>query len=185
MSKDELNNEYFEWMYELVYDKSRSRGLSYRKLLFALHTMEFTYSIGLDGNRCEDGIDLRYKFGYEHSYNEDIITRYLADTPCSILEMMIALTIRCEGNIMQDSEIGDRTSYWFWTMIDNLGVGMMSDLKFDKDYVTLVLNNFLNRDYGYHGEGGLFTVSKPRRDMRNVEIWYQMCWYLEEYLEEV
>lgn len=184
MSKDELSDKYFEWLYKLVYDKSRFRDLSYRKLLFALHTTEFTYSIELDSNRWEDGMDLRYKFGYECSYNDSVITRYLADSSCSVLEMMVALAIRCEENIMQDSEIGDRTCHWFWIMVNNLGVGMMSDAKFDKDYVALVLNNFLNRDYGYHGEGGIFTVLNPRRDMRSVEIWYQMCWYLEEILDD-
>lgn len=150
-----------------------------------LHDTEFTYSIELDSNRWEDGVDLRCKFGYEHSYDNNVIDLYFGNTPCSVLEMMIALSIRCEENIMRDSDIGDRTRHWFWTMIDNLGLAMMVDTKFDKKYVELVICNFLNRDYGYHGEGSLFAVLTPRRDMRKVEIWYQMCWYLEEYLEEV
>ena len=37
MTRDELNNAYFDWMYQLVCDDEYSRGLSYRKLLFLLH----------------------------------------------------------------------------------------------------------------------------------------------------
>ena len=63
MTRDELNNAYFDWMYQLVCDDEYSRGLSYRKLLSLLHDTDFTYTIALDGNRYDDGIDLRYRFG--------------------------------------------------------------------------------------------------------------------------
>lgn len=181
MSKDELNNKYFEWMYQLVYDdRLRFKRLSYRKLLSLLHTTEFIYSVEMDSNRWTDGINLRYRFGSESSISDRIIVQYLGDEPCSVLEMMMALALRCEENIMKDVDMGDRTAHWFWSMIDNMGLGMMSDPKFDKTYVQLVTDSFLNRDYGYHGEGSLFTVLNPRKDMRNVEMWYQMCWYLDE-----
>lgn len=61
----ELNNEYFEWMCQLVYDERYIRRLSYQKLLNHLHNIDFQYSLPMDGNRAEDGIDLRYRFGYE------------------------------------------------------------------------------------------------------------------------
>ena len=99
---------------------------------------------------------------------------------CSVLEMMIALSMRCEEQIMDDPDIGNRTGQWFWDMIDNLGLGNMSDSKFDSLYVDEVLQRFLNRDYKRNGEGGLFTINRRGLDMRSVEIWYQMCWHLQE-----
>ena len=54
MTRDELNNAYFDWMYQLVCDDEYSRGLSYRKLLSLLHDTDFTYTIALDGNRYDE-----------------------------------------------------------------------------------------------------------------------------------
>ena len=180
MTKNELNKEYFEWMYQLVYNEKYPKRLSYRKLLTHLHDIEFTYIIGMDGNRAEDGIDLRYRFGYERQYEAPVIATYLDDRPCSILEMLTALAIRCEEHIMDDPDIGNRTGQWFWSMISNLGLDFMSDTKFDKRYLDGVISKFLNREYKRNGEGGLFTVNNCKHDLRTAEIWYQMCWYLDD-----
>lgn len=179
MTQDELVNRYFEWMYQLVTD-DRYSNKSYRKLFAALYDTEFTFDIPMDGNRAEDGIELRYRFGYEQSLESTMIASFLDDRPCSILEMMIALSIRCEEHIMDDPDVGNRTGQWFWNMIVNLGLGSMDNSKFDKLYVEETLERFLTRRYERTGEGGLFTVKHPRRDMRTVEIWYQMSWYLSE-----
>lgn len=181
MTKDELNNAYFEWMYQLVCDELDSE-MSYRKLLYLLHDTDFNYTIPMDGNRAEDGADLRYRFGYENTYEGSMIAAYLDDRPCSVLEMMVALAIRCEEHIMCDPDIGNRTGQWFWNMIDNLGLSDMDDTEFDKNHVKSVIQKFLNREYKRNGEGGLFTVKHYRKDLRSVEIWYQMCWYLDENL---
>lgn len=181
MTKDELNNAYFEWMYQLVCDE-RDSEMSYRKLLYLLHDTDFNYTIPMDGNRAEDGTDLRYRFGYENAYDGPIIATYLDDRPCSVLEMMVALAIRCEEHIMCDPDIGDRTGQWFWNMIDNLGLSDMDDEGFDKNYAERVIQKFLDREYKRNGEGGLFNVKHYRKDLRSVEIWYQMCWYLDENL---
>lgn len=144
-----------------------------------LHSTEFTFTIRLDENRAMDGIDLRRRFALLQEC-EDIVD-YL-DGPCSVLEMMIALSIRIEESIMDDPNIGDRTGQWFWGMIVNLGLGSMSDSRFDKRVVDDILTRFLNRDYEPNGKGGLFTVRHCRQDLRDVEIWYQMSWYLDEVL---
>lgn len=181
MTRDELINEYFDWMCQLVSDKRYKGNRSYRKLLSKLHSIDFTYTIDMDGNRAADGIDLRYRFGGECDYEDYIITSFLDDRPCSILEMMIALAKRCE-NIMEDPEIGDRTAQWFWEMISNLGLYDMYDSNFDRRYVEDTIDIFLNRDYEQNGKGGLFVIKHPKRDLRTVEIWYQMNWYLDSIL---
>lgn len=179
MTKDELNDKYFEWMYQLVCNDEHLRGLSYHKLLQLLHDTEFTYTIAMDGNRYEDGIDLRYRFGNDCGYSDSMIASYLDIRPCSILEMIIALAIRLEEHIMDDPDIGNRTGQWFWDMIVSLGLGSMNDTNFNKIYAKTIISKFLARDYERNGKGGLFTLEHSKYDMRDIEIWYQANWYLD------
>lgn len=58
-------------------------------------------------------------------------------------------------------------------------LGSMDDSKFDKAHAIDVIRRFLNRDYGRDGKGGLFTIEHCRYDMRDIEIWYQANWYLD------
>lgn len=176
MFRDQIINDYFEWLWNFTKCRGHSQN---RKIITLLHNIEFRYSIPMDANREEDGIDLRYRFmtevGIPKNYQE--VYGYL-DGPCSVLEMMIALAIRCEESIMDDPDIGDRTSEWFWLMMKNLGLDYMSDRKFDRNIAEEKISIFLDRRYKRNGEGGLFVVN-GRRDLRKVEIWYQMCWYLD------
>ena len=177
-----LNEEYFAWMYQLVCGAQTLKNLSYRMLLLHLNEREFIPVIDMDENRVADGIELRYRFGYEHRLPEPVIAVELDIRPCSILEMMLALSLRCEEHIMADSDIGDRTGQWVWNMIVNLGLASMNDARYDRKKVDEILDRFLNREYEFHGEGGLFTVRHGHRDMRKAEIWYQAMWYFNEYL---
>ena len=85
MVRDDVLNEYFDWMCQLVSDKQYIGDHSYSKLLSKLHNIPFTYTIDMDGNRAADGIDLRYRFGYERNYEDYIIASFLDDKPCSVL----------------------------------------------------------------------------------------------------
>lgn len=182
MTRFELDSAYFDWIYQLVNNDQYLKHLSYRKLFETLYRTEFIYILHMDGNRAEDGIDIRYRFGYEYGVDDCVIAEGLDTRPCSVLEMLVALSIRCEENIMEDEAIGDRTGQWFWGMIASLGLGSMSDNRFDAEYVDYILDRFMNRKYDPDGRGGLFTLENPRRDLRNVEIWYQAMWYLDEIL---
>ena len=175
-----IREEYFDWLYELVCKQRYSNRISYKKLLTHLHNTVFRYSILKDQNRAEDGICLRYRFTDEY-YSIKDAEKYLKG-PCSVLEMMVALAVRCEENIMDDPNIGDRTGQWFWEMIGNLGLGSMNDTRFDIIYVDEVISKFLDRKYSPDGRGGLFTIKNCDCDLRKVEIWYQLCWYLDSIL---
>lgn len=175
--RDEVRNEYFNWMVDVVSSNRFSKEISFNKLLMYLHNTKFRYIIQKDKNRAIDGIDLRRRFAYEHP---DISgTELYLDGPCTVLEMMVALSIRCEETIMDDPKLGNRTGQWFWGMVTSLGLGSMMDDRFDRAYVENVINKFLNREYLPDGRGGLFTVRNCKKDLRSVEIWYQMCWYLD------
>lgn len=182
MTKDEIVDQYFDWMYQLVVD-DRYSTKSYRKMFSRLYDTEFTYTIPMDGNRAEDGVDLRYRFGRENGYYDSIIASFLDVRPCSVLEMMVALAIRCEEHLMDDPDVGDRTGQWFWNMLISLGLGYMDDSRFDRYHVDQILDRFLQRRYERNGDGGLFIVNNGC-DMRTTEIWYQMNYYLMELIKE-
>lgn len=170
MTQQAICNAYFDWMCKKVCGENKP----FNRLLQYLHDTEFTYLILKDENRAEDGISLRYRFAYETGLPEVFL-----EGPCSVLEMMIALCIRAEETIMDDPEIGDRTGQWFWGMIVNLGLGYMDDIRFDEEIVGTAIMHFLNRNYEPDGRGGLFTIKGCPYDLREVEIWYQINWYLD------
>ena len=174
MTKNELTNLYFDWIYHQVFNDR-----SYWKLMCHLFDINFRYTMTMDGNRAEDGTDLRYRFGREYFYEDGLIAEFLDDRPCSVLEMMIALAIRCEEHIMYDPDMGNRVSEGFKNMIVNLGLDDMVDANYNRDKVDCIIEKFLDRDYKKNGKGGLFT-SNSGRDMRSVEIWYQMHLHLGE-----
>lgn len=175
--EEHIRNSYFDWLVKIVTENRYDNDISYRKLLKHLYNTEFIYSIPRDSNRAEDGKDLRYRFSRTSSKWRDA-DLYL-DGPCSVLEMMVALAIRCEESIMTDTHYGDRTGQWFWVMITSLGLGAMRDDIYDEEYVENCLIRFLNHDYEPNGKGGLFTIRGIKEDLRKVEIWYQLCWYLD------
>lgn len=178
MTKNELNKLYFQWMCRLVCTDRYSNGPSYNNLLFHLNKCEYHPSMIMDENRADDGMDLRYRFGYENAYEGPMIATFLDDRPCSMLEMMIALSIHCE-NIM-----GDRAGDWFWNMISNLGLSAMFDEQYNPDVVDDIIVSFSKRQYRKDGLGGLFYIPNTKRNMRKAELWYQMCWYLDEKVNE-
>ena len=174
---DEIRNAYFDWMISIVSEGRYANGISYIRMLSHLHNTEFKWKILRDGNRADDGVVLRYRFAYSNPELKDA-KKYLYG-PCSVLEMMIALAIRCEET-MSNTEFGDRTGQWFWGMIVNLGLGSMSDDRYDPRYVDDILDTFMSRKYDRNGHGGLFTVRNRDVDMRRIEIWYQLNYYLDE-----
>lgn len=173
--EDRVKSDYFEWIYELMCKDRFAKGMTYRKLLTFLYDTEFVYFVPYDENRAAEGIALRYRYCLVHDCEE--LECYLTG-PCSVLEMMVALAIRCEENIMDDPMIGDRTSQWFWGMITNMGLGAMNDTNFNEWLVNDVVTRFLERDYEPDGRGGLFRVRGWNRDMRTAEIWHQLMAYI-------
>lgn len=177
--RNQIEDEYFNWMYDKVCKNKNNKFISLYKLLRDLHNIEFTFIIQEDINRAIDGTDLRYKFAmYKH---DETINDILNDKSCSVLEMMVALSIRCEETIMDDTAYGDRTGQWFWEMMHNLGIGIMTDDIYDGDVVYSIINSFLNRRYKPNGKGGLFYIYNCDIDLRKVPIWTQLCWYLDSF----
>lgn len=182
MSRDEVMDLYFDWMLNQVGQDSyrRAQPQSFERLLTYLHQTNFRWSIPKDENRAEDGVDLRRRFAIDQGYEGcDWYIVGRLEGQCSVLEMMIALAFQCEEQFMDDPRFGNRTSQWFWNMIVSLGLGGMTNQNFDYQYIHDTVKRFLNRDYASNGKGGLFTIRNADRDLRDVEIWIQLCWYVD------
>ena len=72
--------------------------------------------------------------------------------------------------------------HWFWMMLDNLDLSAMTDDKYDRMYVYGRVNLFMNREYEPDGDGNIIYIPDCKDDLRKVEIWWQMCWYLDSIL---
>ena len=177
MTYDEMTDLYFNWIEKLISDDNVEAS-DYRKLLLFLNDIPFSYIIPMDDNRIADGIDLRYRFGYDTEIPNAQIATYLDIRPASVLEVMVALSLRIEEQFIDGDDVGK----WFWIMIDNLGLAEYKDLYFNKAKVDRIVKQFIERDYDKSGRGGLFITNNDNTDMRNMEIWDQMHLYLNEFV---
>ena len=171
--------EYFNWLIKQIDGSEYIDPRDYMLMLETIHNYEFRWTIANDINRSEDGKQLRLIFMDEERWSTE--PKYLEG--CSLLEMFIALAKRIEIDIMWDPDKGDRTSDWFWIMLDNMGLTDFSDDNFDSEKVQNICATFCARNFKSDGSGtgGAFPLRHPNgKNQRRVEIWYQMQAYLME-----
>lgn len=174
MRREDLVEEYHDWLLDQIrLDDYCDR---YERLLIFLSTEPFRWSMPHDENRAEDGFALRWKFS-----DVDFWTGRLPDR-CSVLEMMIALSMRCE-DVVWNPDDGNRVAEWFWEMVWNMGLMGQTNEQFSRVYCKICVDSMLNRQFCRNGKGGLFRTKSPKIDMRKAEIWYQMNVWLEENFE--
>ena len=167
-----MREEYFVYICHLV----NAPG-EYDSLLWFLFNKPFTYTLPMDANREADGIELRYRFGYDENIPSSLISSELDTQECSVLEMMAALTLRvCQ--IVDDSD--EEMEPIFSAMIRGLGLQGQVNSRFNELYCMARIEGFLKRDYLPDGKGGLVTLVEPPKDLRGVEIWDQALWWLNE-----
>lgn len=191
MENNSLFELYFKWLCEIAIPDEKMKS-KYTSALVLLHSIPFkaTKKMQIDNNRAIDGIDLRYHFSYACKIPLDIIDESLKncffyENQCSVLEMLVALARRCEDSIMADTHYGDRTHVWFWHMFHNLRLNVYDNSKFHWPYdeemeeaIRIIIERFLNREYEYDGTGNIFKFDYPNFDVREIEIWDQMCLYM-------
>lgn len=165
---------YLDWIEGIVYDDEH--GDEYSDLLETLYQIPFRYTIPQDANRLSDGHDLRLRFGYEKLLDYSEVEEAL-DFPVSLLEVLVALALRGEEAVMRDFDIGDRTALWFWMMMDNMHLTGQTNYNFDPNYVVDCADTMMDRKYSYNGDGGIVYLENPPTDLRQAELWYQLCWY--------
>lgn len=180
MTNNNVSREYREWLKFKVGLKKfgHSLGKKYTRLFEMLYNKSFIATLELDENRCDDGKNLRWEFEYEQGYR----IRGELDGPCTVLEVILSLAIKYASDIGGGDDQKEVISC-FWRMIDNLHLLDFTDEVMDsygEDEVDDILEQFIDRGYGYDGTGGLFPLDHPKEDQRNVELWYQMSAYLIE-----
>ena len=159
-----VSESYFDWLVKRVWD---GPGSTYRALLTLLYDTEFIPIHTDDFGRESDGLALRstYLDGYHKEH----------DTGCSILEALIALSDRL--SFLTD----DTPSFWFWLMLENLELSdyvYMSEA--DLSDALEKLDNFVWRNYGRDGRGGIFPLRFLPNNQKKYGLWYQFCAYYEE-----
>lgn len=172
---------YFQWLCDKINASYNKK--SYTLLMCALHRKDFIWLVPNDDNRAYDGEKLREEFAEVFNYPNvgDL------DRPCSMLEMLVALSDRCD-DIMANPDLYGGSSKWFWVMMNNIGLDEFTDEFIDEAYgranaefrINEKLNKLLSRDYERNGFGGLFPLNSSKVDQRKTEIWYQMSEYLVE-----
>ena len=176
MSKDTLDDRYFEWLYgHIAAIRNRNPARSYWHLARLLYTTAFLWNVHNDDNRAEDGKELRYEFAEER--NIDIQDPAWMDMDCSMLEMLIALSRRAAFE--SPGEPGD----WFWKFVQNMELDKYTDAVWNLGIEREVedrLERVIFRKYGADGMGGIFPLRYPRGDQRMIELWYQLSAYLLE-----
>ena len=100
MGRYDVNEAYFEWIFDMVCKNRFAPEISFRELLQHLHRTRFRYSIPRDQNRAKDGEGLRYRFALKYAEYPDQVDEILdiLDRPCSVLEMMVALAVKAEDD---------------------------------------------------------------------------------------
>jgi hypothetical protein len=174
-------DEYYRWLLKFVYDDKCPK---YDVLLERLFETPFVALIERADDRIKDVLRLRWQYADENGIERSIVANDI-NGPCSMLELMIALAIRCESDIMANDSAGDRSGQWFWQMVASLGIGVLTDDVYNKskyadDYFLSIIDTFLKRQYEYNGQGSLFTIDNPKKDMRLLSIWEQMNLFIGE-----
>lgn len=177
-------NKYKHWLISKVDTNGDFSLDSYNNLMDILFETDFFYikndpQTKMDKNRSSDGIYLRTIYCDETgNYIEDDIS----DKNVSVLEVLVALSIRIEQDIMGTG--GNDFGHWFVEMLDNLGLLSYDDDNFvDDKRINDILNDFMYRRYGEDGVGSLFPLKNPEicsDSFENLEIWDQMQYYLNE-----
>lgn len=167
-----LDELYFDWLYgQICSVKQRNPSHTYLNLFRMLYTKEFVWIIPNDDNRVEDGKDLRLEFLRTQTAPFEEGWVHLG---CSMLEMMMALSRRAAFETSSDP------ADWFWEIIENLNLKCNDRDPYDIRKAEMVLDRLTWRTYSRNGRGGMFPLSKPKEDQRDVEIWYQWCAYVIE-----
>ena len=139
----------------------------YTDLFEQMFLKEFFWTVPNDDNRIEDGLDIRREYFHRHE---------ALDRGCSVLEVIIGLSRRLSFLAGGDSE------WWAWRLIANLELSRMTGRigAIRAERIDDILDRFIWRLYEPDGTGGLFPLAWPKEDQRKVELWYQMCHYIEE-----
>lgn len=169
-----LDESYLKWLYAQVASvKVRTINRTWWALFHQMYSTEFIWFVPNDDNRVEDGRDLRMEFLREVQPLD--VEESWMNLGCSVLEMLIGVARRL--SFQADGPV----DAWFWHIMNNVGLAKYTDAvqPFHQE-VEEILDRLIWRQYEPDGKGGLFPLRRPEKDQRKIEIWYQLCAYVNE-----
>ena len=169
---DKLSQAYYEW---LVYDILNSRP-NWFPILKVLHSRDYIPMLIMDDSRAKDGINLRdiYMSRVSGSYAVQQGCNPWGDTPCSMLEMMIAFAMRIKEEFYSEyDQITDMNTVIFSMFLSSMGIDTET---ITEDELNNIIDIFICRQYDPSGKGSLFNLSGKTMDIdwRQPPIWNQM-----------
>lgn len=170
IAENRMWSDYGEWLVNRI----GFNRPNYILLMAKLHNTPFSFLVDRDDNRASDGESLRDDFGNELGFRSVSF-----DKGCSVLEMLVALSIRMDWEYIGDPR-DEHPEKIFWEMLCNLGLDKYPDGRFDETKIDIILRKWLDRDFNKNGYGSIFPLRNPKRDQTKIEIWLQMNEYLSE-----
>lgn len=166
-----IEDSYFSWLCAKVRPDTTP---TYLELFRILHSHPFVAVHPSDENRIADALEFREYFLSECGYGGEYLA-WAQIEQASVFEVLLAFAERAEFQIEMSA------ADWFWQFITNLHLEDYRRAgRGDYDHIRAVLDHFVMREYEPNGDGGLFPLRRPKRDQREVEIWYQFCDYVED-----
>lgn len=171
-------HDYFKWLTARI-EIPESNPRTYNDLFSRMYELEFVWHVSGDGNRVQDGLDLRTQFLHETHSNRALDE--IIHMGATILEVLIALSVRTAFTAGGVPEI------WAWQLIENLHLEKAWDpfTEGKANRVDDILEALVWRTYQRDGQGGFFPLSSEVlvADQTKLEIWDQMNIYVNEIQE--
>lgn len=185
MKEKALKEQYFSWLYDKV-----KQDRTYVKLCKELHRIRFRWTVRNDDNRAADGRNLRDVFIDEMSLDESSLeVTYFLKGEATVFEVMVALSLRMNDLMYELNDRENHAGKWFGELLLNLRLTEHTDNsepgrrldEMTEQKIWKVCEILMDRTYEYDGSGSLFPMKRrPPKDMRKVEIWYQLMLWLNE-----
>ena len=179
------HDEYLDWLLTLV-----NTGLRYHKLPLEYEKRSSMIKILFetrwsplqsDDKLCYmDAIALREDFMERNDVLEDEL--HMVDK-CTVLELLISLSVKLDEDPILSPQIGCRPGDWFVTMLKNIYLWPCEDETMDEEWsdtsIKQTLDIFVNRKYRDDGRGGnIFITNEPKhQDYTLIGLWKQACMY--------
>lgn len=174
----ELEELWGDYLLYLIWRGGLQRFTKYGRLFDILHHIKFEVVLDRDDNREEDGCDLRNEYNVPNGFSVSVDEAFYA-RQCSVLEMLIALAIRVDDEIIGDPA-EEHPERFFMEMIKNLKLDRFKGEHYESDDVIKIIRKWMSREFNRDGYGSPFPVKYDHRDQRELEIWDQMNSYISE-----
>lgn len=167
-------SDYIHWVMKDKLGLTEKECKDNLHIVLTLANVEFVWNHPMDENRAIDGLELRDDFEYETGEYLDKTSGLMPN--CSFFEMLAALCIRCENQLMRNLSLGDRTSKWFFEFLRNLGINK----RMNSEEIEDLAYDFMDGNYKANGEGGMFPLRKRGIRQKGEQIWKQLSAYINE-----